>query len=83
MNCPKCGSRWKVTDSRHADSKHIAMSEAMLAAASELVGWYTAEWVVRRRSCACGKVAFTIEVTVDDLSAMFEEGGPPTTSGAG
>lgn len=73
MKCPKCGQKWWVSESRHADSRPFATAETLIKEAEEVVGWYTADWTVRRRSCSCGFIRVTIEVTTEDLAAMIAE----------
>ena len=77
VNCPKCGSRWKVSDSRHADSPEVSRRVA------KAVSWYTGDWVARKRKCGkCGLLKKTIEVSLEDLEEMLKEtargqGHPP------
>jgi hypothetical protein len=77
MNCPKCGERVKVTDSKHADSYHsVHYNCKFKTVVQELVGWYTPDWVYRRRKCVNRKCKFafdTIEVPCEDLDKMFDE----------
>ena len=68
VNCPKCGSRWKVSDSRHADSPEVSRRVA------KAVSWYTSDWVARKRKCGkCGLLKKTIEVSLEDLEEMLKE----------
>ena len=76
MNCPRCGKRTYVVNSRHADSTGYRVNQAILDVANRLVSWYTSDWVVRRRVCkveACGFDEVTVEVIAEDLDEMFKE----------
>lgn len=76
MNCPHCGSRTYVVNSRHADSTGYRVNQAILDVANRLVSWYTDDWVVRRRVCrieACVFDQVTIEVIATDLEDMLKE----------
>jgi hypothetical protein len=67
--CEKCGARLYVVSSRHSGSdRDYLRNRGLIALAIELVGWYTAEWVVRQRQCkCCGWSVKTIEIPTDDL----------------
>lgn len=42
--------------------------------ANSLVGWYTADWVVRQRKCkACGWANKSIEIMEEDVAALIRE----------
>ena len=74
MNCPRCGSRTYVVNSRHADSTGYHINKRLLTIAEVLVSWYTRDWVVRRRICRADKCGFdgvTIEVIDSDLEDMM------------
>ena len=77
MNCPKCGSRVRVTDSKHADSFHCVHYNCKFKEdVEELVGWYTQDWVYRKRKCTSKKCNFSfssVEVPCNDLEQMFKE----------
>ena len=73
MNCPKCGDRWKVIDSRHAESSAIGEYDIIkyVDGVSDAVSWYTADWVARKRCCSnCGHEDRTVELTLEDLLAI-------------
>ena len=74
MNCPQCGSRWKVSDSRHADSPRMSGGLTnWIDEVAEKVDWYTNDWVARRRKCVkCGFEQKTIEVTLQDLEEILK-----------
>ena len=74
MNCPKCGARWKVIDSRHADGAGVGEFDLIkyVDAVRDAVSWYTADWVARKRRCLnCGHEARTVELTLEDLLAII------------
>jgi hypothetical protein len=76
MNCPQCGERTYVVNSRHADSTGYRVNQAILDVANRLVSWYTKDWVVRRRVCRVDDCYFdevTIEVSAEDLEEMLRE----------
>ena len=76
MNCPLCGERTYVVNSRHADSTGYRVNQAILDVANRLVSWYTKDWVVRRRICRAEPCTFdqvTIEVIAEDLEDMLRE----------
>ena len=87
MNCPRCGERTYVVNSRHADSTGYRVNQAILDVANRMCSWYTRDWVVRRRVCrakACGFDEVSIEVIASDLRAMLREaseGNGPWTTG--
>ena len=75
MNCPKCGTRVRVLDSKHADSYYsIHYKCEYIDRVQKLVGWYCQDWVYRKRICTSKSCKFrfqTIEVPCEDLDAMF------------
>jgi len=71
MNCEKCGGKTVVTTSR-TPSKPGRKSEVNKVAQS--VGWYTFEFVARRRKClSCGHVCHTAELLLTDVDEMMRE----------
>ena len=71
MNCPKCGNKTKVVDSRTSDSQTNFGGQKRI---HESVSWYTGDWVCRKRRCrTCNDFYLTVEVLLDDL----EEGWSP------
>ena len=75
MNCPSCGTRVRVIDSKHADSHYcLNYNCAFLERVNTLVGWYCQDWVYRKRVCPnpkCTEKFDTIEILCDDLASMF------------
>ena len=47
MNCPKCGCRTRVRETRHPDHASSLTSSSIAGKAEEAAGWYTADWVAR------------------------------------
>ena len=73
MNCPKCGHRVKVKNSRTVDSGRHGLNQTLVDFAEKSVGWYTQDWVVRQRKCdACEWKRNTIEIIDCDLDKMVE-----------
>jgi len=71
MNCPGCGSKTRVTNSRHADSSKWGPNSKLIKTAREAVGWYTYDWVARTRVCSsCTWKDTTVEVTAEDWREM-------------
>jgi transcriptional regulator NrdR family protein len=74
MKCLKCGkARWRVVNTRNPDQvKRSGFNADLYSTATGAVGWYTYDWVVRKRNCeVCGFTKITIEVTSDDLLEML------------
>ena len=70
MVCPKCGSRWGVTNT--ASSGNYSRDN-IINHGRRVVAWYCEDFVVRIRKCVkCGHRQYTIEVIIDDLSKMFD-----------
>ena len=64
MICPSCGGKTKVTNTRYGGSPRRWASDQ----SQEAVGWYTPDWVVRKRLCPhCGWSDDTVELLVQDL----------------
>ena len=74
MNCPECGARTRVKNSRTVDTGSSDRRNAALTAwADEAVGWYTQDWVARTRVCfACGWASRTVEILNSDWVAMAQ-----------
>ena len=72
MNCPDCGTKSRVLNSRTVDSKSDdGRNEKLLRWADEVIGWYTQDWVVRQRRCPdCGWSSMSIEIIEGDLQEM-------------
>jgi len=66
VNCPKCGKRTKVQDSRHADS-YRADGRAIGLVAFGHRWTDTPDWVARLRVCSCGWKGRTLELLETDL----------------
>jgi transcriptional regulator NrdR family protein len=61
MNCPKCGKKTKIIDSRVAGDRTVVSKEHE----------YTGSKVRRRHQCKCGIRFSTIEVLCEILPAQF------------
>jgi hypothetical protein len=72
MNCPTCGKRSRVVDSRLPTDGRV---EVVTRRALEVAGWYTQDFVARRRACDCGWKTESIEILVEDLGAMLAHRG--------
>ena len=77
MNCPKCGVRTRVLDSRHFDTppKRAVGIDKYRQEVEKRVGWYTNDWVYRRRVCTnvnCKHEFKTTELIIEDLDKMSE-----------
>ena len=75
MNCPKCGKKTKVLDSRHFDTppKRSTGIDKYKEEVESKVGWYTNDWVYRRRRCSektCNAEFKTVELIIEDLNEM-------------
>ena len=73
MQCPKCGEKVKVINSRTVESaKKIFYANAkLIEKAQSSVGWYTPDWVARHRRCTCCSwEKYTVEVTIEDFEEM-------------
>ena len=75
MTCEKCGKRLYVISTRHSDSdSEFYRNKGLIALAVEVVGWYTADWIVRQRKCrACGLNVKTIEISIEDLQDGWDK----------
>lgn len=68
MNCPTCGKRSRVIDSRLPTDGRV---EVVTRSALQVAGWYTQDFVARRRTCDCGWKAESVELLVNDLKEML------------
>lgn len=69
MNCPKCGSKFRVANTASTDDTPRMHLRNMC---NELIQWYCADYVVRQRVCnKCLYVTVTVEVERSDLIDMF------------
>lgn len=67
MNCEACGGPTAIVETRgsEAPEKH----KGAIRQAEALVGWYTSEWVARRRVCkTCKMTIRTVEVSCKDFA---------------
>jgi hypothetical protein len=70
--CEECQGATRVTDSR--DERTARPGDYLLRKGSDVYGWYSSEFRVRRRRCVdCGHCAETIEVYLEDLDKSFED----------
>lgn len=76
MICPRCGNpTWKVDRSLTVDSAPIRkqIGRKMMDRAEQLVGDYTQDYVVRRRTCErCGNRDHFVEISFADLEEVIK-----------
>ena len=71
MQCPKCGTRWKVTNTAHEG--HDMQRRWLLKLIDPWMAWYCQDYVARDRRCQkCNFQAVTIEVLIDDFKKMIQ-----------
>lgn len=77
MICPRCAHAvWRVDRSVTAEAPPLrkAFSRRELDQVQTLVGWYTQDFVFRRRVCPqCEHRDIFVELTLDDLSNLIKE----------
>ena len=71
MLCTRCGKKTRVVNSRMPDEPNG--SGPLMREAERVAGWYTRDIIARERRCLCGRVVFTVELTVEDLEKLIEE----------
>lgn len=73
--CPRCGEKtWSVDRSIHSDAtiKRQTYHARDLKRAHGLVGHYTEDFVVRRRTCSrCGNREVFVELPMADLEEIL------------
>ncbi len=68
MKC-SCGGKAAVVESRSPDSCAAHQAGKLNKRVRDVVAWYTADWVARRRVCVlCKKTMMTVELSLEDLS---------------
>lgn len=70
MNCPKCGFRTRVRETRNCDTKTGLSPHSAAGKVHAAVAWYTSDWLARKRVCTnmvCSLRFVTVELTLDDL----------------
>ena len=74
MICVKCAGKTKVVDSRASGNLASASWRRRLVfTGMGVFGWWSNEFVVRRRQCTvCGNQFQTIEIGIDDLKEAFD-----------
>lgn len=75
MQCPKCGCRTRVRETRHPDHATKLKYSSVAGKAEEAVSWYTVDWVARMRHCTnevCGAKIGTIEISLEDLERGWQ-----------
>ena len=71
MMCPKCGAKTKVTSSRSIAKPGKGWA---IKRAKGVVGWYTHDFIVRRRNCTkCDFADLTAELLLDDIKGIVRE----------
>jgi len=73
MICQQCGKDTKVVNSRTPDAPNG--SGSLMREAEEAVGWYTQDYVARRRVCENGHAVTTVEILAEDIHEMLKENG--------
>ena len=69
--CPFCGGDTRVLASRTVERPGKG---AEVSRVSKVVGWYTADFVARRRRCKrCNATFMTAEITLEDCTQMMKE----------
>jgi predicted nucleic-acid-binding Zn-ribbon protein len=76
MLCPKCGSRFKVSNTRSLKEDDILDSfgkNHLLSRVGSIVTWYTNDFVARKRTCPnCGYSSDSIELLCDDYVDILD-----------
>lgn len=71
MDCPKCGSKFKVINtSSKDDNKRTYLRNK----AGVIIDWYSNDYIVRRRKCSnkqCKYDVVTVELFIPDLFDMM------------
>ena len=71
MNCPRCGNRTRVTNSRTIDSGCDQRNKRIIQWAIKTASWYTQDWTVRNRRCEkCKWESLSIELLQKDYEEM-------------
>jgi transcriptional regulator NrdR family protein len=71
MMCPNCGAKTKVVASRSIAKPGRGWSVSL---ADKVVGWYTKDFIVRRRRCTeCSFSDHTVEIFTDDVRGLVKE----------
>lgn len=69
--CPECGAKTRVVTSRSVAKPGRGWSVGL---AQKSVGWYTQDFVVRRRHCnECSFNSHTVEIFTDDVRGLVRE----------
>jgi len=76
MNCPKCGKRTRVKDSRTADS-YRADGRVIGLVTFGHKHTSTPDWVARLRVCSCGWKAKTLELLEEDIATVRARADSP------
>ena len=74
-HCPRCDRVTRVVNTRYPypGNENDPRQRAFLKRGSDLIGWYTMDYLMRSRVCGCGWAAETIELSVEDLSSVMDE----------
>ncbi len=76
MLCPKCGSRFRVLNTRTADQSgsEFAKQGHIVNRVGKFVNWYTVDFVARQRKCPnCGFQTDTVELLLEDYKSIIVE----------
>ena len=75
MNCTRCGSGSRVTETRTPDSQGSTWV-GQIKEEAKVATWYTSDIIARKRVCSDGHVFYTVEVACDDMHLMCHFGSP-------
>ena len=71
VRCPKCDQKTLVVDTRLPGSKGATSAMGRVA---KVMNWYSTDWRARKRTCGACKSSFaTVELPIEDFSAMLRE----------
>ena len=83
MQCPRCGAKTKVMNSRTAEAGPAHRNTGPARQARRAVGWFTSDWVARDRRCAgCELHYHTVEMPISDLREGWVPVRDTPTSGS-
>lgn len=79
MLCPKCGSRFRVSNTRSLKEDDMLESfgkNHLLRRVGRTITWYTNDFVARKRTCTnfnCGYASDSIELLCDDFIDILDQ----------
>lgn len=76
MTCDACGGDTAVTDTRSPAADH-AKHGTTVRPVKDLIGWYTSDWLARKRVCKTCKMEFiTLEISCKDFVYLRDNKEP-------